>query len=126
MKTNIKTGRLKQENAETAISKKAEECDILLEDEAKPQAVRIQLKRKSYDYKAFTPYEVWMLEGMKEENERIEEYAVIYCIPEDLSTAVTPLSNFFRQEQLGTSFRYRNMIFEKKEKDGKSYFVVRS
>ena len=47
MKTNLRTANLKEEYAETVLRERAAELGILLDDDAKAKAFRIQLKRKT-------------------------------------------------------------------------------
>lgn len=125
MKTNLKTANLKEEYAETILLQKAESEGILLEDDSKATAFSLQLKRKTSGLSPFTDYDVWIMEGVREENGRCEDCVLILCMTISFPPIVTEANNILKKSKHGQNFRFRDLILERRNKDGKDYFVAK-
>lgn len=125
MKTNLKSANLKQEYAEQNIRRKAEANEILFEDNAIAVAAKIELRKKVLDLNPFTSYDVWMMEGIKEVNGRCENYVVIHAMTLSCLTTITDKNNVLKTTPIGDSFRYLNFNLQRKNKDGKDFFVIK-
>lgn len=125
MKTNLKSANLKEEYAETILRQKAEVEGILLEDDAKAKDFSLQLKRKASGLSPFTNYDIWLMEGVRETAGRCEDCILILCMTINLPPIVTEANNVIKKSNHGPSFRFRDLIFERRNKDGKDYFVAK-
>lgn len=125
MKTNLKSANLKEDYAEQNIRRKADANEILFEDDAKPIAVKIELRKKVLDLNPFTSYDVWLMEGIKEINGRCEDYVVIHAMTLSGLTTITDKNNVLKTTPIGDSFRYLNFSLQRKNKDGKDFFVIK-
>lgn len=125
MKENLKTANLKQDHADQCILLKADEAEILLDDDKPIVAVKIEFKRKILGFSPSTAYNVWLREGIKEENGRCEDYIIIHAMTLDNTTVITMKSNISKLSPIGKEFRYLNFFLERRNKDGKDYFVIK-
>lgn len=125
MKTNLRAANLKEEYAETVLRQRAAELGILLEDDAKAKDFRIQLKRKTFSFSPFTDYDVWLMEGIREKDNKCEECTIVLCMTENLPPMILDASNLIKKEPHGDSFRYRDLTLVRKSKGGKDFFVAK-
>lgn len=125
MKTNLKTANLKEEYAETQLRNRAAELGILLDDDARAKAFRIQLKRNTATLAPFSDYDVWLIEGIRETEKHCEDCVLMLCMTVNLPPITTETANLIKKTPIGDSFRYRNLTLTRKTKDGKDFFVAK-
>ena len=125
MKTNLRTANLKEEYAETVLRERAAELGILLDDDAKAKAFRIQLKRKTTALAPFSDYDVWLMEGIRETEKHCEDCVLMLCMTVNLPPIPTETAYLIKKDPHGDSFRYRNLTLTRKNKGGKDFFVAK-
>ena len=82
-------------------------------------------KRKAFSFSPFTDYDVWLMEGIREKENKCEECAIVLCMTENLPPMILDASNLIKKEPHGDSFRYRDLILVRKSKGGKDFFVAK-
>lgn len=103
MKTNLRTANLKEEYAETVLRERAAELGILLDDDAKAKAFRIQLKRKTTALAPFSDYDVWLMEGIRETEKHCEDCILMLCMTVNLPPITTETANLIKKPLTATA-----------------------
>lgn len=125
MKTSLKAVNLKEEYADSVLRKCAEEFGILIDDKAKINDFRIQLKRQKSVLAPFTKYDVWLLEGIREINGKCNDCVLLLCMTFNAAPVITDADNVITKEEHGETFRHLNFTLVRKTKDGKKFFTVK-